>query len=718
MKTKMISFALVATFGVAGCAMEDDLKPDADDTKGGTDGKAEAWGSSDSPAMFSSSLEYRLAELPKTGQATKIPWAGNYWPTYKDNINDKWDGASTQAPSTKYGAAFGVTGVENAVSKYHGIDSTTGKSCTANTDCDSAKGEACAKRDGATTGKCTPTWFGICHAWAPGAILTAEPKYPVTHNGVTFKVQDIKALVTLAYNSTETKFVSLRCDYNGAEINFDNYGRPTDSSYGCDDTNPGTWHVLATNYLGKQGESFVEDRTYDDEVWNQPLRGYNVTKQVEVSALEANKLIGVLPTGGTTVERTGTVAKDAWKHEPAFAVTAGQLFSVAMTGENDADLYVNFGAQPTTSTYACRPYDNGTNETCDLTVPAGATQAFVSVNGYAATSSYKLQIVSGGSIPTTYVFNNKAAKLYQVHMDVQYISESPASTDGNLASTIDRYTNTDAYDYILEVDVNGKIIGGEWLGDSKRNHMDFVWLPIRHSASSVAGGKITYANVKMLLDKSLVAPGEEPTTGAEKTFADSASIAKSAWKHYGPFKVAAGKSLTATLSGGGDADLYVRKGAAPTAASYDCRPYKDGSTEACTVTGGGDVFVSVNGYATTSAFAIEIKYTEGTGTTDPVTPPATVTHLDVAGTVALGEAKAFSMDVLAGRKITVKSFSAKDVDLYVQMGQAPTTEAFLHSGYTSSGNETITFTPTSSGKLHIMVYGYEAASFTLRTSDI
>ena len=132
MKTKMIPFALCASLGFAGCAMEDDLKPDADDTKGGAEGKAEAWGSADSPAMFNTSLEYRLAELPKTGQATKIPWAGNYWPTYKDNINDKWDGPSSQAPSTKYGLAFGVTGVENAVSRYHGIDSTSGKSCTQN----------------------------------------------------------------------------------------------------------------------------------------------------------------------------------------------------------------------------------------------------------------------------------------------------------------------------------------------------------------------------------------------------------------------------------------------------------------------------------------------------------------------------------------------------------------------------------------------------------
>jgi hypothetical protein len=197
-----------------------------------------------------------------------------------------------------------------------------------------------------------------------------------------------------------------------------------------------------------------------------------------VTALEANKLIGVTPQGGTTTEKTGSVAKNAWVQLGTFPVTASSNFTVAMTGTGDADLYVKFGAQPTAAAYDCSPYGGDSNEACNLTVPAGATQAFVAVLGYSDTAAtYTAKITSGGSIPTTYVFNDKAAKLYKVHTDVDYISESPAGTDGNLASTIDRYTHTDRYDYILEVDAAGKIIGGEWLGESKKAHPDFVWLP-------------------------------------------------------------------------------------------------------------------------------------------------------------------------------------------------------------------------------------------------
>src|SRR5687767_3851926 len=98
MKTTMKMFAAIALgtcLGAAGCA-EDDGKLEESDVKGGPEGKAEAWGSQDSPALFSSSLEYRVAELPRTGQATNIPWASSYWPVYEDSINFKWAGASSQ----------------------------------------------------------------------------------------------------------------------------------------------------------------------------------------------------------------------------------------------------------------------------------------------------------------------------------------------------------------------------------------------------------------------------------------------------------------------------------------------------------------------------------------------------------------------------------------------------------------------------------------------
>ncbi len=705
---------------VTGCVDGGDDKPDVSDVKGGPDGKAEAWGSADNPALFNSSLEYRVGELPRTGEATNIPWAGNYWPVYQDSINHKWAGSTTKSPSAKYGDAFGVTGVENAVSKYHGIDAQASRTaCTTDANCNSMIGESCAKREGATSGRCIPTWWGICHAWAPLAIMLPEPKRPVTHNGVEFKIQDIKALLTLVHDRTETKFVSLRCDGLDSqnEITFDKYGRPNGASANCKDTNPGTFHVLMTNYLGKQGESFVYDRTWDGEVWNQPLRGYRITAMDEISALDANKAIGVVAEGGTTTDRSGTVVKDAFTQVGSFPVTAGQSVTVAMTGTGDADLYVKFGGAPTTAAYDCRPYDGTTAETCTLTAPAGASQVFVAVSGYAATSDYALKITAGGSLPTTYVFNANAAKLYKTHMEVDYIAESSASTDGHLGSTINTYTHHDRYDYILEVDANGKIIGGEWLGTSKKQHPDFVWLPIRVGSTSVAGGKVTYANVKMIYDMSMAEPGGGGTTGTVKNVNETGTVVKSAWKQYGPYNVAAGTTLTAVLTGDNDADLYVRKGSAPTASAYDCRPYRDGSSEECSIVGPAVVYVGVNGYAASSNFQLNVKYTEGTGGGTVTPPPATFAHVNTNGSVTQGQMKVFPLVMPAGKKVVIRTTAPSDIDLYIQFGGEPTTSSYLNRGYTTSGNETVTYTATSNGTLYIGVHGYAAGSFSLKSAD-
>ena len=85
-----------------------------------------------------------------------------------------------------------------------------------------------------------------------------------------------------------------------------------------------------------------------------------------------------------TDTKTGSVAAGGVVNYPAYAVLAGTTFKVVMSGTGDPDLYVRFGAAPTTSTYNCRPYLGGAAETCEITVPAGQTSAYVAVRGYTA----------------------------------------------------------------------------------------------------------------------------------------------------------------------------------------------------------------------------------------------------------------------------------------------------------------------------------------------
>ncbi|HIA01280.1 MAG TPA: hypothetical protein EYN66_05135, partial [Myxococcales bacterium] len=182
----------------------------------------------------------------------------------------------------------------------------------------------------------------------------------------------------------------------------------------CADTNAGTFHVVITNMLGIQKRAFVEDRTFDDQVWNQPVRSFEVTLNSEMSSKKANELIGV----------------------------------------------------------------------------------------------------SDGS--SSYKFNAGAVSYRHIKTTLKYISESNQHTDGNLESTIDVYTHVDKYEYVLEMDKHGRIVGGEWVGTSKTAHPDFIWVPtqkkdveVAKNSSFTPGTGITWADVKMLLEKSL--EEDEPT---------------------------------------------------------------------------------------------------------------------------------------------------------------------------------------------------------------
>jgi len=65
-------------------------------------------------------------------------------------------------------------------------------------------------------------------------------------------------------------------------------------------------------------------------------------------------------------------------------------------GSGDADLYVKFGSQPTTSSYDCRPYKNGNSESCSFD-PSQTGTYHVMLRGYSSYSSSSLTASYEGS---------------------------------------------------------------------------------------------------------------------------------------------------------------------------------------------------------------------------------------------------------------------------------------------------------------------------------
>ena len=96
--------------------------------------------------------------------------------------------------------------------------------------------------------------------------------------------------------------------------------------------------------------------------------------------------------------------------------------------------------------------------------------------------------------------------------------------------------------------------------------------------------------------------GTTPPAGTVVHNVNLPSIAANNWSSMYTVTIPAGTtSLVVNISGGtGDADLYVRAGAAPTTSAYTCRPYLGGNTETCTInnpTAGTTYYIGVRAYS-------------------------------------------------------------------------------------------------------------------------
>lgn len=85
---------------------------------------------------------------------------------------------------------------------------------------------------------------------------------------------------------------------------------------------------------------------------------------------------------------------------------ATDLSFVMSGGSGDADLYVSFGAAPTTSNYECRSWNSGNAENCDFSSPSAGTyhvlvNAYSAFSGASLTASFTETSTGGGSGGTT-----------------------------------------------------------------------------------------------------------------------------------------------------------------------------------------------------------------------------------------------------------------------------------------------------------------------------
>ncbi|WHI46850.1 M4 family metallopeptidase [Microbulbifer sp. JMSA004] len=86
--------------------------------------------------------------------------------------------------------------------------------------------------------------------------------------------------------------------------------------------------------------------------------------------------------------------RNSWQHFTLDVPSGASSLNIDMSGGNgDGDLYVRYGATPTSSDWDCRPYVNGNNESCSFSNPTAGTW-YISIQGY---TSYRRVTLSAQS---------------------------------------------------------------------------------------------------------------------------------------------------------------------------------------------------------------------------------------------------------------------------------------------------------------------------------
>lgn len=118
------------------------------------------------------------------------------------------------------------------------------------------------------------------------------------------------------------------------------------------------------------------------------IRGYSAYSGVSLVADYTTGGGGCSPNSGSANNISGSTGSDNRYTWDVPACATSLTISIS-GGSGDADLYVRFGSAPTTTTYDCRPYKAGNNETCTFNNPSGGTY-HINVRAYSTFSGVNL----------------------------------------------------------------------------------------------------------------------------------------------------------------------------------------------------------------------------------------------------------------------------------------------------------------------------------------
>ncbi len=456
-------------------------------------------------------------------------------------------------------------------------------------------------------------------------------------------------------------------------------------------------------YLSGNNESVsINDPTAT--TWYIMVRGFNAFSGVTLLASYGGSGVGTLLENGVSV----TNLSGAKSSETLFRieVPSGQtsLNIVITGGTGDADLYVKYGAAPTTTSYDYRPFLAGNEETVTVPSPTAGTW-YIMIRGYSAytgltlTASYGGVIILQDGVALTGLAGALNSTTY-FRIDVPSGNNVILFNMSGGAGNADMYIKkgskptTSSYDYanITSTNTEGISVGSTDLAGS--------WYVMLKGTQAYSGAtlKADYAALGTVttIYNNVAVSGISGSLGTEK---------------YYKIEVPSGQSkLEILMSGGtGDADLYVKLGSVPTTSDYDYRPYLTGNNESVTVNNppGGTWYIMIRGRTAFSGVTLLATY----GGTTPDTVTELTNGVPVSGLSGAAGSETFYKIVVPASQTSLVIFTSGgtgDVDLYVRLGAKPTTGTWDYRPYLVGNEETVTINTPTAGTYYIMLRGYSA----------
>jgi len=410
------------------------------------DGKDDAWNAANAPRRFAENMEYSWEVLRgeefRAGASKIQPWPDSYWPMTADGYNDRWQGDSNLSPVELYDKAFNDWTPDMGFEQFTELRRFEGARQEYDAEYYDNMGPATswAHKGGNSRGRAL---------WNPDGTLVDAYSHCDTDDDNRFDSD--------APDS---------CDLN------------SNDSVGSDDEMGGiegwwghchAWAPASYMYSEPQHAVTVNGTTFE---------------VADIKALAEATL-----EGGNSLFLGGRCnARDVERDE------FGRPTDVECRDTNAGALHVvllnRMGAE-------------------ELSFVIDATWDYQvwnqPVRDYTITLQEEIQLqealqLLGRSDVEEYPYSSEAQRFVHVNTTLRYIVEGHATRTPYIPQ-LDNFTRTHRYDYILELDGAGNIIGGEWLDNEP--HPDFIWASI--SANDVRDGwygdyVVTVANVQHLVD--------------------------------------------------------------------------------------------------------------------------------------------------------------------------------------------------------------------------